>query len=192
MSKRAVAIFLALHTAVSWAAVALRFDEFPLTWAPMYAVRGAPLREATFAQRLLDRDRLETEAWLGTRRDGGEEWIGRRDLNVPRRAIGRLHGRTWGKEPPAYAHKNSGGLTLDRWLRGLPAGARLVHADWRRKLLVSINKTLGRAPRDADFLVRLRAERSVVRFDSASLAPLGRELDRAEIVWRDAWSEDFR
>ena len=42
MSRRAVSLLIAAHLAVTWLAFAFRIDEFPLTWAPMYAVQPRP------------------------------------------------------------------------------------------------------------------------------------------------------
>ena len=37
MTRSAVVAFLVLHTTVVWSAFALRIDQFPLSWAPMYS-----------------------------------------------------------------------------------------------------------------------------------------------------------
>jgi hypothetical protein len=101
------------------------------------------------------------------------------------------HQRTWGVPPPKFNHKNSGGWTLDRWVRGLPEGAPIFTADWRRRLLVSINQTLEREPESPDFLVRIVASSALMSFDKATLAPTGRRVLTAEVVWDEAWREDF-
>jgi hypothetical protein len=191
MTRKQVIALVFAHAGITWAAVAFRIDQFPLTWAPMYSAKSAsqsPERSTVFK----DNDFLKTYGWRGTRRDGAEEWIRRADLNVPRRSMWRLYyQRTWRESPPKFKQKNAGGWTLDRWARGLPPGAKLLHADWERRLLVSVNKTLGRTPETPAFIERLSAVRTQMVFDRASLELLRREQETAELVWRDEWREDF-
>ena len=193
MTRQNVIALVLAHALITWAAFALRIDQFPLTWAPMYAAQSpskspSPERRVVFK----DGDFLKRYGWRGTRRDGGEEWIRRADLNVPRRSMWRLYyERTWKEPPPKFKQKNAGGWTLDRWARGLPPGAKLLHADWERRLLVSVNKTLGRTPGTPGFIERLSAVRTRMVFNRASLDLLRREQETAEIVWRDEWREDF-
>jgi hypothetical protein len=185
-----IALVLA-HALITWTAVAFRIDQFPLTWAPMYAAKD-PSREPEYRKVFKDREHLEQHGWRGIRRDGGEEWIRRADLNVPRRSMWRLYyQRTWQRPPPKYIHKNGGDRTLDRWIRGLPPGAPIFEADWERRLFVSINETLGRAPQDPGFIERLLAERTQLVFDRDSLELERREQETVELAWSDAWEGDF-
>jgi len=192
LSQRCALWLVVLHGALTWSAMALRVDQFPLTWAPMYSTH-VDTGEAEHRKVFKDKRHVEERGWQGIRRDGATEWIRRRDVNVPMRSMWRLYyQRSWGQPPAKEKQKNSGDWSLDRWVRGLPPGAPIYSADWERRLLVSVNKTLQRAPEDADFIVRLVAMRTVMRFDGESLAPLGRSQETAEIAWRRAWSEDFR
>jgi hypothetical protein len=181
LSKRAVVTGIALHALIVWAAVPLRIDEFPLTWAPMYAVQPR-FEHGVWSVVHKDRARLDREGWRAIRADGGEERVTRGDVNVTVRNMWRLYyERTWLQPPPRYKHKNSGGATLDRWVLGLAPGAPIYRADWERRLLTSVNRTLGRSPGAPDFLVTLAAERTLVRFDSRSLARVGEGVERTEV-----------
>ena len=191
MKKRTVAILLAAHVGVTWLAVPLRIDEFPLTWAPMYSVQTKNQADV-WSVVLKDRERLETEGWRALRADGGEERVRRTDLNVPTRSMWRLYfQRTWNQESPRHKHKNAGGATLDRWLLGLPPGAPIYSADWQKRLLMSVNHTLGRAPGESGFIVSLSAERVRMHFDAASLRRTGESRETAVANWRPAWDAEF-
>lgn len=191
MTQRTVARFLTAHALIVWFAVPLRVDEFPLTWAPMYAVQPKP-EHGTWSVVLRDRERLDREGWHGVRADGGEEWIRRADVNVPMRNMWRLYfERTWLKGSPRYKHKNSGQWTLDRWLLGLPPGAPIYPEEWERRLLTSVNATLGRRRGEPGFLVALRAERVRMHFDSRSFERRSDTHERAEVRWRPEWDAEF-
>jgi hypothetical protein len=187
VSKRAVAVLLALHAGVTWLAFALRIDEFPLTWAPMYAAQ--PARDGVRWEVILtDRARPVQIGWSALRADGGEERVRRDDLNVSTPAAGRLYfQRTWLEAPPRHRHKNSGGATLDRWLLGIPPGGPIYTANWEQRLIASVNETLGRAPGDPGFIVALRADRVRMVFDARSLAKLAETREVAVVRWRPEW-----
>jgi hypothetical protein len=191
MKQRTVASALAVHAVVVWLAVPLRIDEFPLTWAPMYAVQESsdePAWSVTFKDRAL----LEREGWRATRLDGGEERVRRGDLNVPMRNMWRLYyQRSWSSPPPRYKHKNSGEATLDRWLLGIAPGAPIYQANWERRLLTSVNRTLGRAPGEPGFIVALHAERAVMHFAPSTLAKTGETRDAITLRWRPQWDAEF-
>lgn len=191
MKKRTVAILLAAHAVVTWLAVPFRIDEFPLTWAPMYAVQTTN-QAGVWSVVLKDRERLDTDGWRALRADGGEERVRRTDLNVPTRSMWRLYfERTWKKAPPRHKHKNAGGATLDRWLLGLPPGAPIYSANWERRLLTSVNHTLGRAPGEPSFIVSLSAERVRMHFAADSMRKVGETRERAAVNWRPEWDAEF-
>ena len=191
MTQSRVLLVVLLHTVVVWGAMVFRVDQFPLTWAPMYSTHVDD-GEREFHEVFKNRPYLEDHGWLGVHADGSSEWITRASVNVPKRSMWRLYyERTWGKPPPKELQKNSGQWTLDRWIRGLPPGAPISQGDWERRLLVSINATLERTPRDPDFIVQLDGVRTLMRFDGDSLAPLGRYEERASIRWNDAWNGDL-
>jgi hypothetical protein len=172
---------------VVWLAVPFRIDEFPLTWAPMYAIQPPP-DEHEWSVVWKDRARPETEGWRAERADGGDERVTRADLNVAKRNMWRLYyERTWCHAPPRYKHKNSGGATLDRLVLGLPPGAPIFQADWERRLLTSVNRTLGRAPDEPGFIVALHAERVVMHFSVATIEKLRETREHASAHWRREW-----
>lgn len=191
MTKRGVKALIAAHLVITWLAFALRIDEFPVTWAPMYAAkesRDGPVWTVT----LTDRARPVEIGWRAVRADGREERVKRGDLNVTAPAAGRLYfQRTWSEPPPRHRHKNSGGATLDRWLLGLPPGAPIYHANWERKLLISVNGTLGRKPGDPAFIVELHADRIQMDFDSTTLRKLGERREHAVARWRREWDAEL-
>jgi hypothetical protein len=182
MTRSTVTRLLIAHALIVWLAVPFRVDEFPLTWAPMYAVQPRS-QKAVWTVVHKDRARLDRDGWRAIRADGAEERVRRGDLNIPGRNMWRLYyERTWRHGPPRHKHKNSGGATLDRLLLGLPPGAPIYTANWERRLLTSINRTLGREPTDAGFIVELTAERARMRFDSRTMRKLR---------WRREWDAEF-
>lgn len=190
-AKSTVACLLAAHALVVWSAVPLRIDEFPLTWAPMYAVTKIE-KPRVRAIVVKDKDRLDREGFRATRADGSEERVRRKDLNVARRNMWRLHDeRTWGKPPPRFRHKNSGDNTFDRWLFGIEPGEPFYRANWRKRLLISVNATLGRRPGDPAFIVALHAEHVVMQFDTETLERLPDVVETAEARWRPEWDAEF-
>jgi hypothetical protein len=191
VTRRGVSLLLGAHLLVTWLAFALRVDEFPVTWAPMYSVKEARGTEV-WTITLTDRARPGKIGWRALRADRGEERVVGADLNVTVPAAGRLYfQRTWSEPPPRYRHKNSGGATLDRWLLGLPPGAPIYVANWERKLLTSVNGTLGRAPGDPDFIVALHADRIQMKFDSRTLRKLGETREVASARWRPEWDAEL-
>jgi hypothetical protein len=191
VTQRRVAVALGLHTLVVWLAMAFRIDEFPLTWAPMYSVQPQ-IQHGTWSVVWKDRAYLDREGWRAVRADGREERVRRSDLNVTTRNMWRLYyERTWRQAPPRYKHKNAGGATLDRLALGLPAGAPIYTADWERKLLTSVNRTLARSPGAGDFIVALHAERVRMHFDSRSLRKVGESRESAVVRWRSAWDAEL-
>ncbi len=126
MTKRGVSILIGAHLLVTWLAFALRIDEFPVTWAPMYAAKESRDGDV-WTIPLTDRARPGEVGWRAVHADGSEERVIGADLNVTAPAAGRLYfQRTWGEPPPRYRHKNSGGATLDRWLLGLRPAPQFI------------------------------------------------------------------
>lgn len=190
-TRRAVIAFLTVHALLSWLAVLLRIDQFPLSWAPMYSVY-TPSKAANYRVVEKDRKKLRTHGWQVRQRDGEVEWINLARLNIPIQGMWRLYyQRTFGQGPPKYKHKNHGAATIDRWLWGLEAGKPFVTVDWERRLLTTLNKTLGRTPSDPSFIISAHATRSVLYFDRQSLELVLRSIEESTIEWNEQWNSDF-
>jgi hypothetical protein len=177
--------------AVTWAAALARVDQFPLSWAPMYSVyryRGTD----TLAIVHKDKAFLREHGWLARRRDGGEEWVPLRRLNIPMRSFWRIYyERSFGSGSMNFKHANADAGAFDRWLWRLEPGERTWGVDWSRRLLGSVNHTLGRKPQDPDFIVSLTASRETLRFERSTLRLVSRKRREVELVWNDAWRGDF-
>jgi len=191
MTRRGASALIGAHLLVTWLAFALRIDQFPLTWAPMYAVQ--PDRDTrVWTVVLTDRARTESIGWRAVRADGGAERVVRGDLNVSAPVAGRLYfQRTFGEPPPRYRHKNSGGATLDRWLLGIAPGAPMLAANWEQRVLTTVNGTLGRSPGEDLFIVELCADRVEMDFDSRTLRKLGERQQSACARWRREWDAEL-
>ena len=139
--------------------------------------------------RLQDKKRLEKNGWVATRRDGSTLNINRRDINVPSRSMRDLYYlRTFGEAPFNYRQLNYDAGTWDRWLWGLEPGEEYISYDWRRRLLVSINKTFGLRPEDSQFIVSLPAYYdSTLVYDDGSTSVQERSHEAAA-RWNDAWT----
>lgn len=87
MSRRTVNIVLITWLCVTWGAVAFEIDDFPLTSAPMYA-KWTP-------KDVLNHPVVEKEIYMRglpvTRRDGSTDFIGAKDLNLPRKHMYSLY-----------------------------------------------------------------------------------------------------
>ena len=191
MSRHTVTWLLAAHLVACWTSVAMRIDRFPMTWAPMYSVYQPP-KGSNFRVPYRDRTWLKEKGWRATRRDGSQEWINQRDVNLPTRNMWRLYyQRTHGKAPPKYKHMNHDAGTLDRWLYGLEPGEDYYDIDWRRRLLTSLNKTLSRDPEAADFIVKVEAKGERYVFDRKDLSYRGTSPNNATASWDDRWTGEF-
>jgi hypothetical protein len=190
-ARRTVVAFLAVHTLLSWLAVLLRIDHFPLSWAPMYSVY-TPKESVTYAVVEKGKRKLKTHGWQVRRRDGGTEWVPMNRLNIPMRSMWRLYyERTFGKGPPKYKHKNHAGATFDRWMWELKAGEPFIRVNWERRLLTTLNKTLERMPSDPSFILSAYATRSVMHFDRQRLALVSRSTEERTLEWDERWNSDF-
>ena len=92
MSKQTVVRILVVYWAIMWIAVAFRIDRFPLSWAPMYSVWKPPQKDVLMV-RDVDPERMKTEGFRVTRRDGSEGFVNRRDLNVRGSSMRRMYFR---------------------------------------------------------------------------------------------------
>lgn len=155
MKRATVSRFLAAHLVVVWAAVFVQFDEFPLTWVPMYAV-FQPTELLSY--RVVMPENVK-RGFRATHRDGSTGWITQRDLNISKRHFRRLYRqRPFQKRP------------LERW-------------DYR--ILRSVNRTLGLAPDDPKFIVRLEADIERWWLRKTDLEVVEREARHASLEWND-------
>ena len=182
-------LLLIAYFATLWVAVLLRIDRFPLTWAPMYSIyRQQEGDELPVV--LKDKKKLVHSAWRATHRDGSSSWLGGADLNVPKRSMWRLaYERSYQKGPPKHAQMNVDAGTLDRWLWGMEPGEPYVRVDWHRRLLESVNETLGLRPDDPRFIIELAISSEMLFFDKTTLELRRRSPRDVEIAWNPAWSQ---
>lgn len=185
MTQRGVSKLLAAYFAIALIAVLTRFDEFPWTWVPMYAAYTAgdyvtvPLR-----------DKADLSKGLQvTRRDGSVGWIDARQLNVPSRNYWRIHlQRVNGKGAAKYAQArmNLSGLNQRLW-----GGSRdpdvLEPVNWNRRVLTSLNRTLGLHPGDPMFIVSAKAPATHAVVNKRTMEIEMRRVT-PEVTWNDGWN----
>jgi hypothetical protein len=162
VSRTAVNSFLAAYLCVVWTAAMARFDEFPLTWVSMYA-RYEP--DELLSLRVADQAAI-SRGLRATARDGSTRWLTRRDLNVTKKHFRRLY-----------------------WQRMFTDGPR---SPWPYRILRSVNRTLGYAPNDPRFIVRLEADIDQVSMRKTDLAIVDRKSRHVTHEWRDEYLERWR
>jgi hypothetical protein len=195
VTRSAVVAFLALHTTIVWSAFALRIDQFPLSWAPMYSKnRGdAAGDDKPLEVVLQDKRRLRDHGWEVETRAGARESIPLARVNVPIRSMWRLYyERTFGKGPPKYNQQVAGDPLLGEWFDDVVPGLRFRRPDFARRLFESLNKTLARTPESPDFIVKIRAERWRAHLDPKDFSERTRSKETAELRFREEWRQDWR
>jgi hypothetical protein len=80
--------------------------------------------------------------------------------------------------------------TWDRWLWGLEPGEDFYTIDWRRRLLVSINKTYALHPEDPAFIIALGAYYDATLIGSEGNISVAKKVKKSTALWDDAWSEN--
>ncbi|MFP6628682.1 MAG: hypothetical protein VCC67_06545 [Myxococcota bacterium] len=191
MTKKQISTFLIVYLLVVWTAVVLRIDRFPLTWAPMYSIWSA-VDHPEILRHVVDKKHLKEKGFRAIHRDGTTSYVSQRDLNIRTSSMRRLYYRRMvGRGTPSYRHINHDAGTLDRWLFGLEPGARFYLVDWHQRLFRSINRTLGHAPEDAKFIVRLEAEHETLIFRRETLEFLREEDGVVTATWDESWAETF-
>jgi hypothetical protein len=189
MTRASTKRLLIVYFVVLWAAMALRIDRFPLTWAPMYSRESGSDKNST---RILDKERMARGLSV-TRRDGSTGYVSQQDLNLTRWHFWRLYyQRTFGSSPNKFDLGNANVDRFNRWIRGVDEGESLFEADWRWRVIRSLNETLGLEPDDPDFIVKVEAEyerRTYWRSDPSRIKVKTR---RAAIEWQDDWEERWR
>lgn len=190
MTKRGVTIFLCAYFALAAAAVVIRFDRFPWTWVPMYSVYQ-PKEVVTVPVR----DRGDLIRGLAVvRRDGSTGWVGYDDLNIPWRNWWRIYlNRINMRGPPKYRQARANLSSANRWIRGLDPHAEPVidPTPWDRRLLTSLNRSLGLTPSDPKFIVAARAERTELTINKRTLELIAEERVAPEIIWNPAWGAEW-
>lgn len=189
VSQKGVVRFLLIYGLIVVGAVVIRVDRFPLTWVPMYSVYKLKSESETFSVHHKDKKQAY-KGFRATHADGAQSWVSREDLNIPGRNMWRLYyQRAFGRPPPKYTHANANLDRLSRWVRGLAKGETNLKTNWRRRLITLVNRTLGHAPGDPRFIVRLEAQRDTNIFDRESFEVVKVRSRTAVIKWKTAWEE---
>jgi hypothetical protein len=189
MTRRSVKRFLVVYFAVVWAAMALRIDRYPLTWAPMYSRESG---SDTNSSRIVDKERLR-QGLRVTRRDGSTDYVSKEDLNITRWHFWRLYyQRVFGSSPNKFDLGNANVDRFNRWIRGLGEDEPVFQADWEWRVLRSLNRTLGLEPEDPRFIVKVEADyqrRTYWRSDPSRVEIRTKERT---LEWRDDWEARWR
>ena len=188
MTRRNVNRFLVAWLCVTWGAVLIRSDSFPLTWAPMYS----SWEPKELASNRAVEDAVYMRGLLVTRRDGTTGFAGASELNIARNHMYRLYyQRAFGQPAVTWVHGSQGLSPFNRWIRGLREGEEGAPDDTEFRVFRSLNKTLGQQPDDPGFIVRVQAEYDVLnrRFDD--LSKVTRDHAEADLRWDESWRERF-
>jgi hypothetical protein len=179
-----VNVFLVVYLSVVWTAVVLRIDRFPLTWAPMYSTYKP---KKTISVKIIEGKKMD-RGLHATRADGSETLIGRKDLNLPKWNFWRIYyQRMNGKGPAKHKQGNMNLSDFNRWWRGLEEGEKNFEADWPRRLMRSLNRTLGHEPGDPDFVVRLEVSQKKRYYEIGNLTNTWEREKHYLVEWNDAW-----
>jgi hypothetical protein len=167
MTQRGVRLFLGIYFLITFGAVFLRVDYFPLSWVPMYG-RREPAGDKTFFIGDLERRKLG----FGARRADGEQvFISPKTLNIPSANFRRLYmQRAFNGGPPHHTRERLALMPFNRWWYETLIGPDpLLGANYPAQLLRSINQTLGFGPDDSRRIVWLEAHVKQARFSQADL-----------------------
>jgi hypothetical protein len=188
MSRSKVNAFLVVYLVVLWAAVALRVDRFPLTWAPMYSTY-AP--KDTVSVKIVEGKKMD-RGLQATRADGSEVLLDRKDLNLPKLSFWRIYYQRMNAQGPIKHKQGNMNLSdFNRWWRGLDVGEKNFEADWPRRLIGSVNRTLGHAPGDPEFIVRLEVVQKRRYYDADDLSNTWEKDKHYVALWNEAWQIDW-
>lgn len=141
--------------AVTYGAVLLRVDYFPLTWVPMYGQRGmAPVLDVTVGI-----PEARERGLVATRADGRIEYLRAKALGVPPANFRRLYSeRMFGEGPPQHARERLELAAVNRWWYDRLIGPQGLHPGlYQNQLLDSVNRMLNRRSGTAGEIVALRA-----------------------------------
>jgi len=188
MRRRATVRFLVVYFALVWVAVVIRVDRFPLTWAPMYSTFTP---HDVIEVRMLDDERM-MKGLMVTRANGQQDFVTPSDLNLPKWNFWRLYGqRMSGRGPVKHRQGNAQMSSFNRAWRGLGDGEVAWEADWARRILRSVNHTLGLAPGDPDFIVQVEVLHHVLGYDRTTLDVVTEDKVPRRIEWEDAFGDGW-
>lgn len=191
MTRTTVTRILVVYLLVLWAAMLVRCDRFPLTWAPMYTTY---IPSESISVVVMDEERM-TQGLFVTRRDGTTASLTANDLNISKFHFWRLYyQRMFGGGPAKHAQGNMNLGSFNRWIRGLKPGEPNFSAEWDWRILRALNRTLGHEPPDLKFIVRVETDYEIMRYLKADL--LQKDLSKAErqplhasIAWKQEWAK---
>jgi hypothetical protein len=167
MTQRRARQFLVVFFLITFGAVFLRVDYFPLSWVPMYGRRDTAA-EKTYYIGDLERRTAGLEA---QRANGERLFVNRKLLNIPQANFRRLYmQRAFNSGPPQHVRERLALMPFNRWWYETLVGPDpLLGANYPAQLLRSINATLGHGADDPRRVVRLEAHVDLATFSRASL-----------------------
>lgn len=167
MTQRRARQFLVVFFLITFGAVFLRVDYFPLSWVPMYG-EWHPSPEKTILIGNLER---QTAGFEAQRANGERLDINRKLLNIPQANFRRLYmQRAFNTGPPQHLRERRALMPFNRWWYETLIGSDpLLGANYPAQLLRSINETLGHGADDPRRIVRLVAHADLATFSQASL-----------------------
>lgn len=136
---------------MTFGAVFLRIDTFPLTWVPMYSLfQGEGDLVVTIGDKAQKKKGFEVLTAAGE-----TQFVNNDDLNIPSNAFRRIYyQRAFGKGPPKHRRErvNLNGFSnaiFDLWYKD-PA----TSVDWESRLMDMLNITLERRPGDPNYITQ--------------------------------------
>ena len=188
MPQSRVSKLLTVYFLAALVAVLTRFDEFPWTWVPMYSAYAA---RDHVAVPIRDKSDL-SKGLVAVRRNGATDRVDARQLNLPSRNYWRLHlQRMNGEGAAKYAQAR---MNLSALNQRLWSGSRdpdvLEPVNWDRRILTSLNRTLGLSPAEPEFIVAAKAPATQAILDKRTMEI---ELQRVapEVQWNDDWNDEW-
>jgi hypothetical protein len=167
MTQRRTRQFLALFFLITFGAVFLRIDYFPLSWVPMYGDRDTAAEKTVLIGSLERR----TAGFEAQRANGERLDINRKLLNIPHANFRRLYmQRAFNSGPPQHLRERVALMPFNRWWYETLVGPDpLLGANYPAQLLRSINLTLGHGSDDPRRVVRLEAHVDLATFSPANM-----------------------
>ena len=184
MSRNVISVILTVYFLSVLVAVLVRLDGFPWTWVPMYS---AYVVKDHVTVPLRDKADLSS-GLIATHRNGAESRVTARMLDIPSRNYWRIHlqrAAHQGAAKYAQARMNLSGLNQAIW-GGQRDPANLEPVDWNRRVLESLNRTLGRCPSDPDFIVSAKAPATHVTFNKRTMEIVDVRRVAPEVRWSEA------
>lgn len=156
MTKRRALYALGAYFLIFFGAILARVDYYPFTWVPMYGARDeGDMLHVTVG----DLDARE-RGFRAVRADGTSGFIDMDDLNMPPANFRRLYSeRMFGEGPPQDRRERLALIAFNQWWYDRLIGkVELVDGIYQRKVLDSVNRTLGLGPADPRRVVQIEAE----------------------------------